>query len=612
MEFVLTRHTLPSTWGPVDARTLPPIPPEGIVAEEYRLIRELRWWAAWRDPISTLVHSALEFLKAGRDTGSARDALTKMATAIADLAVTGRQSYGEFRYGYFRSQGLERWALERQVRELLDAQPLPSPPNDAEIGAAIDRALDRAYTVAWALRGPVAYRSELRKGLDWIAVSAEDDMPHRPVNMPAPPFPLEQYEVQVRTPAGSEEIALATRFFVASAESAAGANEPGPSPSARQVPPDPVPFVPSDHHVLLFLHGHGSGAEEALELIPHLLEQGRRLGRKYALISFDLPNNGYSETFDHRRIAPSEATTFPFLPSDSTPIATPTLDFTEDFIIAFVDAVEEAAIQHGTPRIKHRIAAVIGGSLGGNLGLRLGRRQPRPSWLRNIVAWSPASVWWAKAKHDPGREGSRVARDRFLHEQKEEPSYRNDYFFRVYSQFDPILGVDPQPEYWYGESFAMARDYIEYSRTARQEIYNPFYRLWHWRLACEQLIYSHVGVWPGDNSTPAPYTLNTVRTLLAAGEEDDRRWVKIYNGTAKLGEAMTGTPGRLLLLRNTGHSIHTERPQYFASQIATFLQEDASLLPPGGTEAFLSLLLDDTEPHRPIDAALSLLLMENH
>ena len=171
-------------------------------------------------------------------------------------------------------------------------------------------------------------------------------MPHRPVNMPAPPF--EQYEVVVRTPAAGGEIALATRFFVASA---AGADEPVAGPSARQSPPESVPFVPSDHHVVLFLHGHGSGAEEALELIPHLLEQGRRLGQKYAVISFDLPNNGYSETFDHRRIAPSEATTFPYLPSDSTPIATPILDFVEDFIVAFVDAVEEAAIEHSTPRI---------------------------------------------------------------------------------------------------------------------------------------------------------------------------------------------------------------------------------------------------------------------
>jgi len=65
----------------------------------------------------------------------------------------------------------------------------------------------------------------------------------------------------------------------------------------------------------------------------------------------------------------------------------------------------------------------------------------------------------------------------------------------------------------------------------------------------------------GDSSTPVRYTLNTVRTLLVAGEEDNHDF---YNGTRKLGESMTRLPGRLLLIRNTGHSIYAERPQYFA------------------------------------------------
>ena len=258
---------------------------------------------------------------------------------------------------------------------------------------------------------------------------------------------------------------------------------------------------------------------------------------------------------------------------------------------------------------------MIGGSLGGNLCLRLGRRQPKPSWLRNIVAWSPASVWRAKVKNDPGREGSRTTETASSTSRKRKKTTRRTYFHRVYGEYNPLVGVDPQPEYWYGQSFALRRDYIAYSRDAREEVYNPVYRLWHWRLACEQLIYSHVeNEVFGDSSTPLRYTLNTVRTLLASGEEDDRAWVRIYNGTAKLGEAMTGTPGRLLLLRKTGHSIHTERPQYFASQIATFLHEDVSPLPASGIEASLSLLLNDgdhAERFGTFDAAVSLLLMEN-
>ena len=537
-------------------------------------------------------------------------AFTRLGTAIADLAVTGRRSYDQFRHG------ISMLSLEGHVRERLDAQRLSPSPTDAEIRAAMDKALDRAYAVAWALRGPVELRAGLRSELGWIAVSAEDDMPHRPVNMPAPPF--EQYEVQVRTPVAGGEVALSTRFFVACADGEYSSEERVPDRPVRRVPRDPPPFIPADHAVLLFLHGHSSGAEEALDLIPHLLNQGLRRGTKYAVISFDLPNNGYSEVIDHTRIAAAEATTFPFLPSDNTPLATPVLDFIEDFVVAFLDAVEDATARHGTPRIEHRIAAVIGGSLGGNLGLRLGRRKAMPSWLRNVVAWSPASVWKAKVKHNPAREGSRVARDRYLHEATELDSSRRDYFHLVYEKREGFL--KPQPEYWYGKSFPHADAYKQLSRVARREIYNPFYRQWHWRVACEQLIYSHVeNEVYGDSSTPARYTLNTVRTLLAAGEEDDASFVGIYGATAELGELMTATPGRLLLLRNTGHSIHAERPRYFASEIVSFLESNLPRFSPVEVAAINLLLLDDTqsEPgdHRENDraraaaAAFSLLLL---
>ncbi len=567
------------------------------VADEGRLIQALRGRARFRDPVLTLAHSAAEFFKAQRaPTPHERQAAIDLGTAIADLAVTGRQTYCRFK------NGLSMLSLEGTLRVRLDAQALDVRPSDAEIRLAMDQALDRAYNVAWALRGPVARRNELRPGLWWIAVSAEDDAPHRPVNMPAPGLsppgseepapPLEQYEVQVNTAVASGEIALWTRFLIAGVDEVAGA----PAPFvARRAPDDPVPVIPGDHQVVLFLHGHQSGAEEALDLMPHLLRQGLSRGRKYAVISFDLPNNGYSETFDHTRIAAASATDFPTLLRPDAPITTPILDFIENFVVAFVDALENQAIRNGTPRIKHRIAAVIGGSLGGSLGLRLGRRRGTP-WLRNIVSWSPASVWMAKVRLDPGRDASRDTWERF--QKPEIESSRRDYFFTVYEQTRDIGHIKitgPQPTFWYGTSFPYADRYLQFSRVARREVYNPFYRQWHWRVACEQLIYSHAeNEVFDDSSTAARYTLNTVRTLLVAGEEDDHEHVRIYNGTEKLGELMTGTPGRLLLLRKTGHSIHFERPQYFASEIVSFLREEgASQIPSNTVGAVSTLLLDD-------------------
>lgn len=609
----------PVTPGPEPGRpglpVLPTAPAELVEpGNEYRLVAELRARAAARDhvtglpdPTVWLAHASVEFLHAARTSGEPAAVRERLATAIADLTVTGRQTYDEFR------EGISPLELEEKVRERLLAQGAAPSPTDAEIQMAMDRALDRAYAVAWALRGSVAHQQALRPALGWVAVSAEDDMPHRPVNMPAPPF--EQYEVSVRTPTPGGALSLTTRFLVACAEPPLVGDPQVPANPIRRAPTDPIPFIPSDHRVLLFLHGHGSGAEEALDLIPHLLEQGRQRGEKYAIVSFDLPNNGYSEVFDHELIAMADATTFPFLPSDNTPIATPILDFVEDFVAAFVDAVEDAAVQHGTPRIKHRIAAVIGGSLGGNLGLRLGRRAPMPEWIRNIVAWSPASVWKAKVKHDPAREGSRVARDNFTKEPVDVPGSRANYFHLVYERSDGV--IKPQPSYWYGKSFADAAAYIDQSRWARREIYHQWYRLWHWRLACEQLIYSHVeNVVYGDGSTPVRYTLNTIRTLLASGAEDNASFVGIYGATEKLGNAMTATPGRLLLVNDTGHSIHVERPQFFASQITTFLAEDPLPAVSRGAQVIISVLLDQEpvappprpEP-RPSGAAVDLLLL---
>jgi pimeloyl-ACP methyl ester carboxylesterase len=267
-------------------------------------------------------------------------------------------------------------------------------------------------------------------------------------------------------------------------------------------------------------------------------------------------------------------TNFPFLPSDNTPIRNPILDFIEDFVVAFGNALIEVTKVNGIPVVRERIAAVIGGSLGGNLRLRLGRRKVMPDWLnRAIVSWSPASVWTAMVKHDPRREGSR---DTLVEFQKPEvDGSRRDYFFRVYEEtrsFGFITLTKPQPTYWYGKSFPDADLHIRLSRIARREIYNPLFRQWHWRGACEQLIFSHVeNEEYGDHSTPVRYTLNFVRALLAAGEEDNYPFTGIYDATQFVGARMDKTPGRLLLVRHTGHSIHIERPGFLASEIMKFL-----------------------------------------
>jgi len=524
--------------------------------EEFRLIPALREAAQTREPYEILARAAEAFYRADHPPTQHFE----RANALADLAVTGRVSYG-----LLKATPLNETSLAEDTRARL-APSVQAAPGD--VADAVSMALDRAYAVAWALRGPVAQRAALRAPVPgWIAVSGEDDKPHRPVNVAPPPF--EQFEIPVTT----HGVTVQTRFFIASA-----VEDPAPAaipPSTRALPPDPVPHVPDGHRVILFLHGHSSGAEEALAIIPHILKAGLDHGTKYSIVSFDLPNNGYSATFDHTKVALSSDTSYPGGITDHlTPICTPILDYIEDFVVAFVDALDLI-----TP-VKNRFAGVIGGSLGGNLGLRLGRRPNLAAdpWLNaGIVSWDAASVWDPMVQDEIKRKGPDYCRS--MWDVAETDSMRVDYFFDSYEKtrdIGPLNLVLAQPDMWYRKDWECKALHIKESRVARQEIYNAYFRQWHWRVAGEQLIYSHVDRVDHENEhspfhNPFRYELNKVSQLLVAGEQDNYMGANIYDATQQLAKRMVHTPGRSLFLRDTGHSIHAERPRFFAGEIVNFL-----------------------------------------
>jgi hypothetical protein len=436
---------------------------------------------------------------------------------------------------------------------------------------------------------------------------------------------FEEFEipVDVVVPAAKPILTIQTRFIIASA-----VEEPvqgGIVPLSRAVPPEPVPHVPYGHQVILFLHGHSSSAEEALPIIPHILKQGLDQGRKYSVVSFDLPNNGYSQTFDHQEVAPASSTSWPSAPDDGRPIHAPILDYLENFVVAFVDTLDKI-----TP-IKHRFAGVIGGSLGGNLGLRLGQRDLTASpWLKGgIVSWSAACVWGPLVNSYTNSIAPGVCWGRSIQLEDDPPGTdsRNLYFQGVYDQAAvATTGTRTQPEMWYRDGWEPCKAlHIRGSRLARQEIYDANLRQWHWRVACEQLIFSHVDHVDHDPNKPYRYALNKVRQLLVAGEGDNFAGTEIYKCTADLvrdGMAIVDTPGRCLLLKNTGHSVHLERPRYFAGEIVSFLPGvessplDISYLQPLLLEpercdiSFLGPLLLDPEPHTDISFLVPLLLSE--
>ena len=244
-------------------------------ANEGRLRAELRAAAKAADPVFMLCQSAKAF---------ARDD-TVLGRAYADLSVTGKRSFSRFRQ---------------------------NPPTESNLAGctgnsrAIDSALNRAYNVANAIRFA---NSPDRRRLGWIAVSGEDDQPHRPVNVPSAEFP--QYDLTVTVPvrgyngmAPPPPITLTTRYMIA--QPPPGGLATAPRDSGRNVPADAKPVLDADAEVILFIHGMDSRLEEALDLTHALHRIGAKTGKKYVIIAMDLPTSGYADNIDHLRIASLE------------------------------------------------------------------------------------------------------------------------------------------------------------------------------------------------------------------------------------------------------------------------------------------------------------------
>jgi pimeloyl-ACP methyl ester carboxylesterase len=413
--------------------------------------------------------------------------------------------------------------------------------------------------------------------------------------------------------------------------SASGQSAPVPPYQLGVFPPDSVPVIPPGDDVIIYIHGGpGSRLEEASDLVKPLMDAGLKIGKRYTVISFDQPTQGYSTMIDPDTIvAPTLvecvlgicADTFPPV-NAAAPAPTPMnvivsyyplLASSEEFIAGFLDRLNQT-----TGLYNHRIY-IMGGSTGGALTLRMGHR-PDP-WITKIVAWNPASVWTTYT-HD-ALKGIAVSTAHVSSEEKEGPTSRAGFFKGVYGPMLnvpvngglPIIGetglssgrkpIQPNPEEWYrgnrdnyypfvgnapygGEpashEWLCKWQYIAASRLEMEEVYNPAYRRWHFRLGADMLTFSFFNDdWSGPGNTagkggkPANYEGIIKPTLLAAGQDDDwdeglgLHWENRWRQTLAMAPLMKNTPGSTLFILNTGHSIHNERPQFFAQNIVKFL-----------------------------------------
>lgn len=526
--------------------------------------------AAGQNTTEILTRAAAMQYRMIRGIGT-RDDSTARAAATAQLAVTGGAKWRQF--SRFRPQ--DDGILETTRARLRTA--LGTEPNDDGLRSSVAMVLDAAYTAAWALRGPPSVRTTLRPTLGWMGVCAEADSPHRPVNVPSAPYP--QFDMELR---GLGAYYMRCRYLIASRDISAGPAFPGPS--SRHLPPEPQPSIPEDARVVLFIHGHGSRLEECLSLVPWIHDIGAMFEQNFVVVAVDLPSRGYSTMHSHESFGVPAAFNerIPKWPADRR---YPILEMYERFIGSFLVGLSE--------RLGRRLTnlTIVGGSLGGNLCMRLANRlgfssmtaEQRQFFREAVyVAWSPASVWQSFVRgHDHWKnETLRILRDRTrpTPDGEDVAHVRKDFFNKVYYEPAAGAGAVGLPPYstgagmWYrGDDWQDCKEImIEQGTYETLEVYSEQYRSLHWRVALEQLIYSHHDRRAGTSRGPASFTQIDRPLMLLAGVHDNFEYAKIHDATLRIAEQLPDLPGYGIFLRDTGHSIQAERPRFLANQIVNF------------------------------------------
>ena len=538
-----------------------------IGANEGRLRSDLRGVAAQANPVQSLCMAAAAFA-----LGNASD-----GNALADLSVTGRRAFAAFR---------KRPPQDSDVLSCLSRNPRTQALAPATLQSATGTALNRAYRVLGLLRAggwPVACPDRAKLLPQYIAVSGEDDQPHRPVNVPSAEFPQYDLDVSVPRAGGAPPLMVHTRYMIAHTVPPPGAEPSSCASAGRTVPPDRRPVLAPDAEVFLYIDGMDSRLEEAMDLTHALHALGHQRGKNYTVISMDLPTSGYADNIDYNAIALLAAdghadggvgnTGLGFAPNR---YVVPVLDFDENFVVSFVNTLNQFV-----PVTSH-LKAVVGGSLGGNLAFRLGRPRPDAPWITTVVPWSPAAIWPSLADNGASHAGLAVpwylagGDPSFA---QESPGARRSFFYGGFDWENRVLGNisiaggQPQSQYWYRIGWQCKPAHMRLARIERYETYNHYFRLWHWRLGMEQLQFSQQIPRPGSNPPQPLYLSNTKRMLLVCGMDDIGG--NLCQDTREVAPKMEMTPGRALFLNATGHSIHNERPNFLARNIIDFVDGPA-------------------------------------
>lgn len=546
-----------------------------------RLAPWLRDAARTRNPMDILSRSVIAAFRPTTDDASAE------SQALADLAVTGRVSFARF-----RARPPQDETLFDQARNFYGRIPLEGVPPE-QIRETVRRVLDRAYTVAWALRGSRSQRRALRQSLGWIALSGEDDPPHAPTNVPATEDHIG--ELSLRVGLRGQQLTLRGTLMLPTTPGADAlpdiASRSAPSPTAFTDTLNNRSAADYDE-LFLFVHGLGSRAEESESFKRKVIEMGAAAERRYAILSVDMPGMGYSSRLNIDELLAQRASghhgfTLPHGEGSNFPL----LGLYRDTLVEICNSIN-GGVQY-----------VMGGSLGGNMTLWLAAEpmfsdldpaRSEPSSVISFLSWSPASIW-ASYERDrenpgevaaaeiakPGRHGTHhagftsIGKDQAkkrsqnrMHEL--ENDRRRWEFFDLIQQAEPDLpgtsirlSFIPKGAWGYPPTKA--------GLLLQSELYSEQYRRTFWTAAYEQVTFSHQE--PLTPSRRGPFQTIQKPLFLASGARDDGDTgvMDIYNPVVEVSDRSPEVPGRRHLMLETDHSISDERPHHLARQIVDFL-----------------------------------------
>ncbi|MCU0568438.1 MAG: alpha/beta fold hydrolase [Oculatellaceae cyanobacterium Prado106] len=445
--------------------------------------------------------------------------------------------------------------------------------------------MDRAYTVAWALRGSPSQRRTLRPSLGWIAVSSEDDSPHAPTNVSATEDHMGELSLRVGR-SGQQVILRGTLTLPITP-----GTDPLPNIASRPIPA-PTAFTSTLHNrsaagydeLFLFVHGLGSRAEESSSFKRRLIEIGAAAGRRYAILSVDMPGMGYSSRLDLDGLISRRARGghHGFKLPNGVDSNFPILGLYRDTLVEICNSVA-GGVQY-----------VMGGSLGGNMTLWLAAEpmftdldpaRSVPSSVVSFLSWSPASIWesYERSRDTPfegngthmdiGKNGVKKQAQGRMRES--ENDRRRWEFFEKMQRGEEIFGLHIVGAWGYPPNPT--------GLLLQSELYSEQYRRTFWAAAYEQVTFSHQE--PLTPSRRWPFQTIQNPLFLAAGAFDtgdhgshilpgipfDHDVMDIYNPVIAVTDRSPDVPGRRHLMLETEHSISDKRPHHLARQIVDFL-----------------------------------------